>query len=89
MILVISGLFLIGVAAILDSVLRTRMSRVGHSWALFEGGAFNYSKYYQEAKQRGWSLWPVYMMWVAAISGITLLIVGFFALFGTSPTRRQ
>ncbi len=87
MIMLISGLVLIGVAAILDSVLRIRMTRIGYKWSLFEGGAFDYSKYHQVREQRGWSAWPVYLMWAAVISGIALLIVGFFALFGTSPTH--
>ncbi len=76
-----------GVAAILDSFLRERMTRIGYRWALLEGGAFDYSEYHRERKQRGWSAWPVYLMWVATISGIALVIAGFFAVFGTGPTR--
>jgi len=87
MVMLVLGCILIGVAAILDSFFRMRMTRIGHKWALLEGGAFDYSKYHQERKQRGWSAWPVYLMWAAVLSGIALLIVGFFVLFGTSPTH--
>jgi hypothetical protein len=87
MTMLILGFVLIGVGAILDSFLRLRMTRIGYKWAILEGGAFDYSKYHQERKQRGWSVWPVYLMWAAVILGIVLLISGFFAFFGTSPTH--
>ena len=83
-IIVILGLLLIGVAAILDSFFRMRMTRAGYRWALLKGGAFDYSRYHQERKQQGWSAWPVYLMWAAVIGGITLLILGFFTVFGIS-----
>ncbi len=87
MIMLVFGLVLIGVAAILDSFFRVRMTRIGYKWALLEGGAFDYSKYHHERKQRGWAAWPVYLMWAAVISGMALLIAGFFAFFGTAPTH--
>jgi hypothetical protein len=87
MIMLILGFVLIGVGAILDSFMRLRMTRIGYKWAILEGGAFDYSKYHQERKQRGWSAWPIYAMWASVIVGIILLIAGFFALFGTSPTH--
>jgi hypothetical protein len=87
MIMLILGFVLIGVGAILDSFLRLRMTRIGYKWAILEGGAFDYSRYHQERKQRGWSVWPVYLMWAAVILGIVFLIGGFFAFFGTSPTH--
>jgi hypothetical protein len=87
MIILASGLALFGIAAILDSFLRLRMKRAGYKWALLEGGAFDYSKYHQERKQRGWSVWPVILMWGSVICGLSLVIAGFFILFGTSPTR--
>jgi hypothetical protein len=87
MIMLILGFVLIGVGAILDSFMRLRMTRIGYKWAILEGGAFDYSKYHQERKQRGWSAWPVCAMWASVIVGIILLIAGFFALFGTSPTH--
>jgi hypothetical protein len=87
MTILIFGFGLIGIAAILDSFLRVRMTRIGYKWALLEGGAFDYGKYHQERKRRGWSVWPVVLMWVSVISGIALLILGFFAIFGTGPTH--
>ena len=87
MIMLLLGLVLIGVGAILDSFARVRMTRIGYKWALLEGGAFDYRKYHQERKLRGWSVWPVYLMWIAVILGIVLLIGGFFSFFGTSPGR--
>lgn len=79
------GVILIGLAAVLDSIFRARMTRIGHKWALLEGGAFDYSRYHHERKQHGWAAWPVYLMWAALICGIALLIGGFFTYSGTSP----
>jgi hypothetical protein len=84
-----SGISLIVVAAVLDSFFRLRMARAGHKWTLFAGGAFDYRRYHKEGKQRGWSAWPVYAMWGACVSGMVLLIAGFFAVFGTSPIHRN
>jgi hypothetical protein len=50
MILLILGFVSIGVAGILDSLFRARMTRVGYQWAFLEGGAFDYRKYHQERK---------------------------------------
>lgn len=84
-----SGFLLIVVAAVLDSFFRLRMARAGLKWTLFAGGGFNYRRYHDEGKQRGWSAWPVYAMLVACVSGLVLLIAGFFAVFGTSPIHRN
>ena len=85
--MLVLGSVLIGVATVLDSFFRIRMARVGDKWALVQGGAFNYSRYYKACKQQGWAAWPVYVMWVAIGCGIALLIAGFFSYFGTSPLR--
>ena len=87
MIMWIFGCGSVALAAILDSVFRAQMTRFGYKWALLEGGTFDHRKYHQERKQRGWSAWPVYLTWAAAILGIALLIATFFALFGTVPTH--
>ena len=87
MVMLVLGAILIGLAAVLDSFFRVRMTRIGHKWALLEGGAFDYSKYHLERKQHGWAAWPVDLMYAAVICGIALLIAGFFAYFGTSPNR--
>jgi hypothetical protein len=85
MIMLVLGLILVGLAAVLDSIFRARMTRIGHKWALLEGGAFDYSRYHRERKQHGWAAWPIYLMWAALICGIALLIASFFTYFGTSP----
>jgi len=85
MAMLILGVILIGFATVLDTVFRARMTRIGHKWALLEGGAFDYSRYHRERKQHGWAAWPVYLMWAALVCGIALLIGGFFTYFGASP----
>jgi len=88
MLLLILGALFIVVGAVMDSVFRLRMSRIGNKWALLQGGAFDYSRYHKARKKQGWAAWPVYVMWVAVVCGIALLIAGFFSYFGTTPTRR-
>ena len=85
MLLLMLGGILIGAATILDSIFRIRMTRIGQRKALLQGGAFNYSEYQRVRGLYGWAAWPVYLMWVLVLCGITLLIVGFFAKFGTHP----
>lgn len=85
MIMLVLGVLSIGLAAVLDSIFRARMTLIGHGSRLLEGGAFDYSKYRRERKQDGWAAWPVYLMWASLICGIALLIAGFFTYFGTSP----
>ena len=77
----ITGIFLIGVGAALDSLFRLRMTRLGHKWALLQGGIFNYSRYHKARKQYGWPAWPVYVMWLAVLCGILLSVAGFIAQF--------
>jgi hypothetical protein len=88
MLMLILGLLLIGGAAILDSIFRLRLFRIGRKSALLEGGAFNYSNYHKARAAHGWSAWPVYLMWILLICGVGLLIVGFFVQFGTHPPIR-
>jgi hypothetical protein len=87
MVMLILGALLLAVGGVLDSVFRFRMSRIGQRWALIKGGAFDYSRYHKEREKHGWAAWPVYVMWAAWACGIALLIAGFFAYFGASPTR--
>jgi hypothetical protein len=84
--LLISGAVLLGIGGILDSLFRSRMMRLGHKWALLQGGAFNYKEYHQARKRQGWAAWPVYVMWSAFLCGIALLIAGFFTYFGVRRT---
>jgi hypothetical protein len=84
--LILGGLLLV-VGGILDSVFRFRMFRIGQRWALLQGGAFDYSRYHKVREEHGWASWPVCLMWAALTCGIPLLIAGFFAYFGASPTH--
>lgn len=86
MAILVSGVLLIVLAAALDSFFGLRMARAGHKWTLFAGGGFDYSRYHNEGKQQGWSVWPVYAMWAVCVCGVVLLIAGFFAAFGARAT---
>jgi len=85
MVMLILGAALLGVGGVLDSLFRLRMSRIGHRWALLQGGAFDYGRYHKVREEHGWAAWPVYLMWLAWTCGIALLIAGFFAYFGATP----
>jgi hypothetical protein len=86
--LIVGGLLLVA-GGVLDSVFRFRMFRIGHRWALLQGGAFDYSRYHKVRTEHGWAAWPVYLMWVAWTCGIAFLIAGCFAHFGTSPMHTR
>jgi ABC-type uncharacterized transport system permease subunit len=88
MVLMVLGVALIVIGSILDFTFRSRMASVGYKWALFRGGAFDYSRYHKARKENGWAAWPVYVMWAAIVCGLVLLIAGFFSHFGTSPLRQ-
>lgn len=86
--MLVLGALLVGIAAVLDSFFRARMQRIGDKWALLQGGAFDYGRYYKVCREQGWKAWPVYLMWATVACGIALLIAGFFSFFGTHPSRR-
>jgi ABC-type uncharacterized transport system permease subunit len=88
MIMMVLGIAFIVVGSMLDFTFRSRMASIGYKWALFQGGAFDYSRYHKVRKENGWAAWPVYVMWSAIVCGLALLIAGFFSYFGTSPLRR-
>jgi hypothetical protein len=79
MVMLISGVLLLAVGGVLDSVFRIRMFRIGQKWALLQGGAFNYSRYHRVRIENGWAAWPVFVMWAAWICGIALLFAYFVA----------
>ena len=87
MVMLILGALLLVVGGVLDSVFRFRMCRIAQRWALRQGGAFDYSRYQKEREEHGWKAWPVCLMWFAWTRGIALLIFGFFAYFGATPTH--
>lgn len=60
----------VAVGAVMDSVFRLRMARIGDKWALLQGGAFDYSRYHKVRKEQGWAAWPVYAMWATVVCGI-------------------
>ena len=87
MVMLILGTGLVVFGGALDSVFRLRMHRIGQKWAILQGGAFDYTRYHKVRKEHGWAAWPVYLMWVAFASGVSLLIAGCFVYLGASPTH--
>jgi ABC-type uncharacterized transport system permease subunit len=87
MAMMVSGTLLVAAAMALDFIFRFRMTRIGHKWALLQGGVFDYRKYHKVRTELGWAAWPVYLMWAMVTCGIALLIAGFFTHFGTHPMR--
>jgi uncharacterized membrane protein HdeD (DUF308 family) len=79
------GVSLLALGSFLAFGLQVRMWRIGNKRALFLGGAFNWKEYHDERKKRGWSVWPVVLMWTLNILGIVLLIFEFYTAFGRSP----
>lgn len=68
----VAGL-LLGIATLIDLVMKVRMTRIGYKWALFWGGAFDYGKYVKESRKHGWSFWPVPLFLFCVILGIAML----------------
>ena len=77
---------LIGFAA-LDFLIRARMARLGHKWVFLLGAFFDYGEYGKVRSKYGWSAWPVRLMWILLIVGISLSIIGFFQRFGLHPPK--
>jgi hypothetical protein len=82
----LGGLLLCGFL-ILDTFVRLRMKSIGSKWIFLRGGTFNYSEYLRVRAKHGWSAWPVLMLLVMVIAGITLIIIGMVARYGFSPTH--
>jgi len=85
MAMIVLGVLLASAAMVLDFTFRLRMTRLGHKWALLQGGTFDYRRYHKVRAEHGWAAWPVYLMLGLVTCGITLIIVGFFTHFGTNP----
>jgi len=88
MLMLVSGIAFIALGSGMDTIFRLRMGRLGHNWVFLRGGTFSYKEYHQVRSANGWPAWPVYVMWALYISGIALLIAGFFIAFGTHPPGR-
>lgn len=71
--------------ALIDFIIRVRMTRLGHTWVFLLGGFFDYGEYSKIRVKHGWSAWPVRIMWLLLILGISLAITGFFQRYGLHP----
>lgn len=72
------GFSFIGLAILLDVFMRLRLRDLGTRGAFLRGGSLDYGMYVREAKQRGWSLWPVYLLIPLILAGITFLVRALF-----------
>jgi len=82
--LVIVGFIFIGTFAVLLAHIQLKMVRAGNKLPYGRyltkrgwGASFEYLKIRGE---RGWSAWPAYLMWPAAIIGVVCLVIGLFRL---------
>lgn len=78
---VTSGL-LLGVAVVLDFLIRLRMTRIGYKWAFLLGGAFDYSEYHKVREKYGWSPWLVRVFWVCVVLGLLSIGIGVLRRYG-------
>ena len=81
---VLAGL-LLATATVIDCFVKLRMTRIGHKKAFFMGGTFDYSTYDKVRSKYGWSVWPVRVLWISVILGISFLVFAFAHRFGLNP----
>jgi hypothetical protein len=77
--LVILGFLLIGAFSVLFVHIQFKMREAGYRTYPLVSRPSDWrlpAEYLRIAKKRGWSPWPVYLMWPCLIVGIVLLIVG-------------
>jgi hypothetical protein len=89
MVFLILGVPMLILATVLDFNFRRRMQRAGHKWVFLRRGWFNYDRYHNLRKARGWPAWPVDVMWLSYVLGIAFLVVGFFNCLGSKAPRRR
>ena len=84
--LVILGFILIGLSGWPSFVIYRRLAQSGYkwegyrkAWPLITTVPLAYL-YLRERKQRGWSAWLAYTVWLSTVAGITALVVGLFRL---------
>ena len=70
-----SGFALIAFSLALDKLMRMRMTLAGRRNSLF-ALHFRYSEYIDEAKKRGWPLWPPRFIFLIFWAGFVLFVVG-------------
>jgi hypothetical protein len=71
-----AGLLLVGCSAVLLSFLYVRLRDVGRRYIAFKLPIQLISDYLRLRPQYGWSPWPAYLVWPAAIAGWVLFFVG-------------
>jgi hypothetical protein len=72
----IIGAVLLCVFFVLDVFVRFRLRSIGRKWAFLRGGTLDYGEYLKVRSMYGWSVWPIYLLWSALISGLGLFIAG-------------
>lgn len=75
----IIGAALLCVFFVLDVFARFRLRGIGRKWTFLRGGTLDYGEYLKARSKYGWSVWPIYLLWSAFISGLGLVIVELFS----------
>ena len=82
--LVIVGFVFIGISGVLLAHIQLKMVRVGNKFPygkyLTRRGLGVPLEYLKMRGEHGWSPWPAYLMWPAAIIGVACLLLGLFRL---------
>jgi hypothetical protein len=74
------GLSLIGVSAVLDTIIRLRLKSIGERGTFLRGGTLDYGRYLAQRREHGWSGGFVYLIFFFLLTGIGFVI---WALFRT------
>src|SRR5215470_18049521 len=53
--------------ALIDTMIRARMARLGYKWVFLLGAFFDYREYTKVRAEHGWSAWPVRLMWLPLV----------------------
>jgi hypothetical protein len=86
--LLIVGLLLVGVSGWLPFVVLRRLMESGYKWPGYGAswpmiGTVPVAYLYLKARrQKGWSPWPAYSIWICLITGLVALVAGLFRLPG-------
>jgi hypothetical protein len=82
--LVIVGFIFIGISGVLLAHIQLKMVRIGNKVPY---GKYltrqNFDvplQYLRIRNQHGWSPWPAYLLWPAAVIGVVCLVIGLFQL---------
>jgi hypothetical protein len=77
----ILGFVLVGTFTVLFVHVQIKMREIGHTTYLLFTSPSDWmlpARYLKVRKQRGWSPWPVYLMWPCLIGGLVLIVIGLF-----------